>query len=183
VQGCVDPGGLAFSGAPVLRVSAGHTAPLRPRVDRRGTRSGCLVGFGLGRPCRACAPNVRSGPAGWRSRSWGHVSRSPAQCDEIVGAIASAALRWLGGEHLLAQLVEPAGSAASANALAARTDSGPRKHRIRYSTATAPAAISRRSRSPETSSNWRQSGHCGSSKTKRRRRALELPTTTPPSGV
>src|SRR5664280_1939777 len=74
-------------------------------------------------------------------------------------------------------------SAASASALTARTDSGPRKHRIRYSTATAPAATSRRSRSPDTSSNCRLWGHCGSSKTTSRRRAPTLPTSTPPSGV
>lgn len=67
--------------------------------------------------------------------------------------------------------------------LAARTDSTPRKQRIRYSTATAPAETSRRSKSPDTSSNSRQYGHCGSSNNTRRRLAPSLPTRTPPSGV
>jgi hypothetical protein len=74
-------------------------------------------------------------------------------------------------------------SAARARALSALTDSGPRKQRMRYSTAITRASIAVAMRTPFSSSNCRQYGHCGSSKRIMDLFALERPTITPPWGV
>jgi hypothetical protein len=57
-------------------------------------------------------------------------------------------------------------SAAAASAVAARTDSGPRNERIRYSTASDPAATSQRSRPPR-SPRTRDSTDTGDPRTRR----------------
>ena len=142
-------GGGTFSDEADPPVPAGRRACSSPRGHRQAAAAGVPLRVqGLERLVSedgprfiATVPHAGDVPVAWRPAcrpSWmkSSVVKPPA------------ALGRLGTEELPAQLVEVTIFGGQGKGIAGPHGLGPRKHRIRYSTATAPAAISRSKRSP-----------------------------------
>jgi hypothetical protein len=122
-----------------------------------------------------------------RRRSPNRQSRFHTETQEVLGREAPGPFRRLCCKERSAEFVKATASAARARALSALTDSGPKKERMRYSTASAPDSRAASMTAPSSSSNCRQYGHCGSSNRTMACLALgsggEMPSSSPGGGI